>query len=115
MHTRSQCLTNSLFRCETTRYFEHLATTLLDLLFRKDTLQEAFSMMGEDATDTLDLCPLCENKLCAAAAVPRQAELFGRCRPLSPYWTSDREMLIVDEAHAQIRLDLREEQLACPY
>jgi hypothetical protein len=29
------------------------------------------------AWDELDLCPLCESKLCAAAAVPKQTELFG--------------------------------------
>ena len=53
--TTVQCLADRLFSSETTRYFERLATTLLDLLLREDALQKTLAVMGQDAADTLDL------------------------------------------------------------
>ena len=55
MHTSTQRLTDSLFSGETACYFERLATTLLNLLFREDALQETFAVMSKNAAHTLDL------------------------------------------------------------
>jgi DNA-binding transcriptional ArsR family regulator len=55
MHACSQGFADGFLGSETARYFERLATTLLDLRFSKDALQEAVAVVGEDATNTRDL------------------------------------------------------------